>query len=179
MNKEFRSCFLSRLAGKESPLNRRIIVVSLLAVLLVSLPQLSRAGAGKNPGSKNDNSAALIMQQRVTGTITDASTGEPLVGVNIVVEGTTTGTMTDINGKFTIEAPSRNSVLSISYIGYVSLKVNVEGRAIIDVSMESDLRALEEVVVTGYGTVRKSDLTGSVSSIKTEQILQLPTQRVD
>ncbi len=179
MNNEFRSCFLSRLADTKGPLNRRIFVFSLLVVLLVSLPQLSMAGAGKNPGSKGDNSAAVIMQQRVTGTITDASTGEPLVGVNIVVDGTTTGTMTDINGKYTIEVQNRNSVLSISYIGYVAIKVNTDGRAVIDVSMESDLKALEEVVVTGYGTVRKSDLTGSVSSIKTEQILQLPTQRVD
>ena len=86
MNNEFRSCFLSRLADTKGPLNRRIFVFSLLVVLLVSLPQLSMAGAGKNPGSKGDNSAAVIMQQRVTGTITDASTGEPLVGMNIVVD---------------------------------------------------------------------------------------------
>jgi TonB-linked SusC/RagA family outer membrane protein len=137
------------------------------------------SGSGDNSGARDENSVVAVQQQRVTGTITDASSGEPLVGVNIVVEGTTTGTMTDINGKFTIEVPNRNSVLAISYIGYIAQRINVGGRAVIDVSMESDLKALEEVVVTGYGTVRKSDLTGSVSSIKTEQILQLPTQRVD
>lgn len=175
MNKEFRFCFLSRLAGRKGLLVRHILVIS----LLISLPQLSVADPGKNPGNKSDNTTDAVAQQRVTGTITDASTGEPLAGVNIVVQGTTTGTMTDVNGKYTIEVPNRNSVLSISYIGYVMQQVNVEGRAVIDVLLESDLTALEEVVVTGYGTVRKSDLTGSVSSIKTEQILQLPTQRVD
>ena len=179
MDKELRSCFLTCLAELKGSLKRRLFMTSLLTGLLVSLPQLSLAGGEENPGSMDDNPAVELMQQRVTGTITDASTGDPLVGVNIVVEGTTTGTMTDFNGKYTIEVPGRNAVLSISYIGYIALKVNVEGRTVIDVSMESDLRALEEVVVTGYGTVRKSDLTGSVSSIKTEQILQLPTQRVD
>lgn len=175
MKKEFRLCFLSHLSDGNGPVMRFVFMIG----LLIAVPLVATAGPGDNSGARDENSVVAVQQQRVTGTITDASSGEPLVGVNIVVEGTTTGTMTDINGKFTIEVPNRNSVLAISYIGYIAQRINVGGRAVIDVSMESDLKALEEVVVTGYGTVRKSDLTGSVSSIKTEQILQLPTQRVD
>ncbi|NMC37973.1 MAG: TonB-dependent receptor [Bacteroidales bacterium] len=175
MKKEFRLCFLSHLSDGKKPVMRFIFVIG----LILAMPLLTAAGPGDNSGGNGSDPVAAVQQQRVTGTITDASSGEPLVGVNIVVEGTTTGTMTDVNGKYTIEVPNRNSVLAISYIGYVAQKINVGGRAVVDVTMESDLKALEEVVVTGYGTVRKSDLTGSVSSIKTEQILQLPTQRVD
>ena len=116
---------------------------------------------------------------KVSGTITDATTKEPLVGVNVVLEGTTIGVMTDINGKFSLSVPNLTGTLSVSYIGYVAQKIPINGMTTIDVALLSDVLALEEVVVTGYGTVRKSDLTGSVSSIKTEQLLQLPTQRVD
>lgn len=121
----------------------------------------------------------LLQQQKVTGTITDAATSEPLVGVNVVLEGTTIGVMTDINGKYSLDVPNLSGTLRITYIGYVSRSIPINGMREINVVLESDLMALEEVVVTGYGTVRRSDLTGSVSSIKTEQLLQLPTQRVD
>ncbi len=114
-------------------------------------------------------------QVKVSGTITDATTKEPLVGVNVVLEGTTVGVMTDINGKFSLSVPNLTGTLSVSYIGYVAQNIPINGMTSVDVSLESDVKALEEVVVTGYGTVRKSDLTGSVSSIKTEQLLQLPT----
>ncbi len=173
MKKEFRFCFLSHLSDQNRPVVRFVFVIG----LLLAMPLLATAGPGDNSGGSNP--ATAVQQQRVTGTITDASSGEPLVGVNIVVDGTTTGTMTDINGKYTIEVPSRNSVLALSYIGYVAQKVNVEGRAVIDIPLESDILALEEIVVTGYGSQRRSDLTGSVSSVKTEEILRLPTQRVD
>jgi TonB-linked SusC/RagA family outer membrane protein len=175
MKKEFRFCFLSHLSDGKRPVMRFIVVFG----LLLAMPLLATASPGDDSGGSGSNPATAVQQQRVTGTITDASSGEPLVGVNIVVEGTTTGTMTDINGKYTIEVPNRNSVLAISYIGYVSQRINVEGRAVIDVSFQSDVQALAEIVVTGYGTQRRSDLTGSVSSVKTEEILRLPTQRVD
>ncbi|HOW39647.1 MAG TPA: SusC/RagA family TonB-linked outer membrane protein [Bacteroidales bacterium] len=121
----------------------------------------------------------LQQQVRVTGTIIDAGTSEPLVGVNVVLEGTTIGVMTDVKGKFTLNVPDLTGALQFSYIGYVAQRIPINGQTVIDIKLASDLLSLDEVVVTGYGTVKRSDLTGSVSSIKTEQLLQLPTQRVD
>jgi TonB-linked SusC/RagA family outer membrane protein len=154
---------------------RFAFIIGLLSVILF----LSPAGlyaAGNAPGS---DEGTAPQQVKVSGTITDATTKEPLVGVNVVVDGTTIGVMTDVKGRFTLSVPNLNGTLAISYIGYVAQKIPINGMTEIEVALVSDVKALEEVVVTGYGTVRKSDLTGSVSSIKTEQLLQLPTQRVD
>ncbi len=175
MKKELRFCFLSHLSDRTGLFMRFAFMLS----LMITLPLSLFAGDNERPGDRGSNGTAALLQSRVTGTITDASTGEPMIGVNVVVEGTTTGTMTDIKGKYSIEVPNRNSVLVLSYIGYLVQRVPVDGRALIDVSLESDIQALGEIVVTGYGSQRRSDLTGSVSSIKTEQLLQLPTQRVD
>jgi TonB-linked SusC/RagA family outer membrane protein len=144
--------------------------------VILFLASASSFAAGTAPGS-NDGSAP--QQVKVSGTITDAATKEPLVGVNVVLEGTTVGVITDVNGKFTLGVPNLTGTLAVSYIGYVAQKIPINGMTTIEISLTAEVQALEEVVVTGYGTVRKSDLTGSVSSIKTEQLLQLPTQRVD
>ena len=149
--------------------------IGLLSMIMLLSPASLNAAvkaAGSDEGS-------APQQVKVSGIITDATTREPLVGVNVVLEGTTVGVMTDINGKFTLGVPNLTGTLAVSYIGYVSQQIPINGMTSIDISLASDVKALEEVVVTGYGTIRKSDLTGSVSSIKTEQLLQLPTQRVD
>ena len=149
--------------------------IGLLSMIMFLSPANLNA-AVKVSGSDEETAP---QQVKVSGTITDATTKEPLVGVNVIVEGTTIGVMTDVNGKFSLSVPSLSGTLAISYIGYVAQNVPINGMTSIEIALESDVKALEEVVVTGYGTVRKSDLTGSVSSIKTEQLLQLPTQRVD
>ncbi|MCG8319589.1 MAG: SusC/RagA family TonB-linked outer membrane protein [Cytophagales bacterium] len=94
--------------------------------------------------------------------------GESLPGVNILVEGTNIGTITDVNGAYQITAPDDATVLVFSYVGYVSERVEIGNRVVIDVSLVSDIAALSEIVVIGYGAVDKSDLTGAVSSLKTE-----------
>ena len=154
---------------------RFAFIIGLLSMIMFLSPA-SLYAAGNASGS---DEGTAPQQVKVSGTITDATTKEPLVGVNVVLDGTTIGVMTDVKGKFTLSVPNLNGTLAISYIGYVAQKIPINGMTEIEVSLESDVKALEEVVVTGYGTVRKSDLTGSVSSIKTEQLLQLPTQRVD
>ena len=157
------------------PTVRYTIITGLMSVILF-LASASSFAAVTSPGS-NDGSAP--QQVKVSGTITDAATKEPLVGVNVVLEGTTVGVITDVNGKFNLGVPNLTGTLAVSYIGYVAQKIPINGMTTIEISLTAEVQALEEVVVTGYGTVRKSDLTGSVSSIKTEQLLQLPTQRVD
>lgn len=110
-----------------------------------------------------------VQQQTITGVITDAATNEPLPGVNITVEGTTIGVVSDIDGKFTIEVPSPNSVLVFSFVGYNTEKVSAEGKTTINVSMVTDIKKLEEVVVVGYGTQKKVNMTGAVSAVKVDE----------
>jgi TonB-linked SusC/RagA family outer membrane protein len=174
MKKKSRLLILSHRPDRVCLTMRFAFIIGLLSMILLLSPASSFAAS--LPG--NDEGSAP-QQVKVTGTITDATTQEPLVGVNVVLEGTTIGVMTDLKGKFTLSVPNLSGTLQISYIGYVAQNIPINGMTNIDISLASDVQALEEVVVTGYGTVRKTDLTGSVSSIKTEQLLQLPTQRVD
>jgi len=108
----------------------------------------------------------------VSGTVTDDK-GEGLPGVSVVVKGTSRGTTTDTNGKYRLDAPER-ATLVFSYVGYLSQEVAVGNQTTLNVTLKTDNKSLEEVVVVGYGTVRKSDLTGAVSSVKAEQIAAYP-----
>ena len=97
--------------------------------------------------------------------------GEPIIGANILVKGTVQGTTTDLDGNYTLEVPS-NAVLQFSYIGYLTQEVAVKDKAIINVSMKEDTKSLEEVVVIGYGSVKKSNLTGAITQVKAEDLPQ-------
>jgi TonB-linked SusC/RagA family outer membrane protein len=118
-------------------------------------------------GEVND----IYQELKITGKITDASTKEPLPGVNITVEGTTVGTVSDLDGNFTINA-SNNAVLVFSYIGYISEKYTVTGGANVDIQLVPDIKSLEEVVVVGYGVQRKSDVAGAISVATAEDVLR-------
>ena len=107
-------------------------------------------------------------QVEVTGTVTDAQTGDPLPGVNIVIQGTTRGTTTDMDGNYSIEAPE-DATLVFSFVGYQEVTVNIEGQQQINVEMEQAVTELEEVVAVGYGTQQRRDITGSVSSVDMEE----------
>ena len=113
----------------------------------------------------------------ITGTVTDEN-GEPLPGLTIVVKGTTKGAVTDLEGKYTIEVDDPSALLVFSYVGYLTQEISVGNQTTINVNMETDVFGLEEVVVIGYGTVKKSDLTGSVGVVMGEavnsQVVQNP-----
>lgn len=109
---------------------------------------------------------------RVSGTVVD-ETGTPLPGVSVLLQGTSRGTTTDLDGKYAIDAPS-SGVLVYSFIGYTTLEETVGNRSIIDIRLEPDLSDLEEVVVVGYGTQKKSQLTGAISSVGNKEIQELP-----
>ncbi len=121
---------------------------------------------------------APAMETEVSGTVV-SDEGEQLPGVNVLVKGTNTGTVTDINGSFRLNVPDENAILVFSFIGYQTQEIPVGGRSVIDVTMASDVQALEEVVVVGYGTVRKSDLTGSVATVKADAIKEFPITSID
>jgi TonB-linked SusC/RagA family outer membrane protein len=116
----------------------------------------------------------LLLRQtlKITGTISDAATGESLPGVSVAIEGTSTGTMTDADGKYSIEVMSANVNLVFSFVGYLTEKVGVEGKTQIDVRLVTDFRKLNEVVVVGYGTQNKKTLTGSVFQVKGDDVLK-------
>lgn len=113
---------------------------------------------------------------KITGTITDAGTGEPIVGANVMIEGTTLGVVSDATGKYTIEVPNQETVLVFSFIGYNTEKIIVGDQVSIDILMIMDIKALEEVVVIGYGTQKKADVTSAVASIKAENFIPGKTQ---
>jgi len=118
----------------------------------------------------------LIVQQTstITGKVLD-SNGEALIGVNVLEKGTTNGTITDFNGNFTLNLSSSNSTLVFSYIGYVSQEISAKGKKDFTITLKEDSETLEEVVVVGYGTQKKVNLTGSVSSVSAKDIQDVPT----
>ena len=108
---------------------------------------------------------------QVSGTVLDAN-NEPLPGVNVVQTGTTNGTITDLDGKYTINVPS-DATLTFSYIGFTNHEENVNGRTNIPpIIIESDDKEIEQVVVVGYGTMKKSDVSGSVVSVDTKDMMK-------
>lgn len=115
-------------------------------------------------------------QSLVKGTVTDG-TGEPLPGVSIVVKGTTNGTVTDMDGKYSIQAAAKD-ILSFSYIGMTNQDIKVAGRTVINIVMKDDVAALDEVIVVGYGVQKKQSLTGAVSAMKGDELLKAPSTNV-
>lgn len=144
----------------------RILLVNLFAFGLLVLPGNLRA----------DNNADALFQQNqnaqqtrtVSGIITDEA-GEALTGVSVLVKGSATGTVTSISGEFSLNVPS-NAILVVSYVGYKTKEVAVGNQQRLTIVIESDNKLLDEIVVVGYGVVKKSDLTGSVGSVNSEAI---------
>ena len=114
-------------------------------------------------------SSAAIAQVQVSGNITDAEDNTPLIGVSVLLKGSTTGTITDFEGNFSLEAAS-DDILVFSYTGYSTQEVNVNGQSRIDIQLAPSSETLQEVVVVGYSTQRKSDLTGAISQVKSDDI---------
>lgn len=113
----------------------------------------------------------LLAQQTVSGTVADAETGEAIPGVSVYVKGTTTGTITDIDGNYSIAADN-GTVVVFSFIGYISQEVEVSG-ATLSVSLQADMVSLDEVVAVGYGVQKKKELTGAVAQIKSEEMAKV------
>ena len=109
-----------------------------------------------------------LQSKTVTGVVVDAA-GVPVIGANVIVKGTTVGTITDFDGNYSLEVPE-NAVLQISYIGYLTEEVTVGDKSSINVTLKEDSQALDELVVVGYGTMRKSDVTGSIATAKGDDL---------
>ncbi|NLB18204.1 MAG: TonB-dependent receptor [Syntrophomonadaceae bacterium] len=120
-------------------------------------------------------STSFAQPIKVTGKVTDKADGQPLIGATVLVAGTSTGTSTDLDGSFELTVPA-GSQLEVSYLGY--LAVNVIAAPVLNIQMEEDQESLAEVVVTGYMTEKKADLTGSVAVVKMKEVADIPTGNV-
>lgn len=150
---------------KEENVKKRIILVKILTMSLILL--FFCGGIHAN----NEISVQGIRQasRSVSGTIVDKQTNEPLIGVTVQLKGGTTGTITDVDGNYKIEAPS-GSTLIFSYIGYIQQEIPVNDQTTINVFMTENIKLMDEVVVVGYGVQKKSSLTASISNIKGDDI---------
>src|SRR5699024_10778774 len=115
-------------------------------------------------------SASAMAQQKVSGTVTDAQTGNTLPGVNILVVGTSHGTATDADGHYSLSVPSLQDTLRFSFIGYNTKNVPIDGRTTIDITLKPTVFSGEQMVVIGFGKRKKKDLTGSITSIDLESL---------
>lgn len=132
----------------------------------------------KVPDNKlSENRRQQQQQNYVSGTVSD-ETGQPLPGLTVVVKGTTRGTVTNADGRYTLSNVPEDATLVFSYVGMLTQEVQVGNQTSINITMESDAIGIEEVVAIGYGTMRKSDLTGAVSSISSENLENQPSQNL-
>ncbi len=118
-----------------------------------------------------------LLSAQVTGVITDAANGDPLIGASVFVKGTTTGTISDIDGSYSLNA-SATDILVFSFVGYTEIEEAINGRSVVNIAM-SQGALLDEVVVTGYASQQKRDLTGAVGVVSTKQLLQIPSANVN
>src|SRR5690606_14334151 len=116
----------------------------------------------------------VVEAVQISGRVVSGTDGVGIPGVNILIKGSSIGTVSDIDGKFSIDVPRGDETLVFSSIGYVSQEVSINGRELIMVTLEEDLGSLEEIVVVGYGQQRKVNLTGAIAAVKTDDIVDIP-----
>jgi TonB-linked SusC/RagA family outer membrane protein len=122
---------------------------------------------------------SIYAQERtVSGTVFD-NTGMSLPGVNVVIKGTTTGVVTDLDGKFSIKVPNNQTVLEVRYVGYESQEITVGDQTSIKITLAESVKEIDQIIVIGYGTQKKSDLTGAVASISAKDLKSVPMTRID
>lgn len=122
--------------------------------------------------------ATAFAQRTITGKVVDQN-NEPLIGASILVKGTSAGTATDVDGAFTLNVPEGGAVLTISYTGYTQKEVALTATNVYDITLESEATILQDVVVVGYGTQQKRDITGNIATIKGDDISSLAVQSFD
>ncbi|HPT32324.1 MAG TPA: carboxypeptidase-like regulatory domain-containing protein, partial [Prolixibacteraceae bacterium] len=144
---------------------KRIVLFSMLVLFMNWTNMTALAG----PAGGNASGNPVLQQQTrvITGTVV-SDKGDPIPGVTVVVKGTTTGTVTDLDGKFNLVIPSNAQTILFSFVGMKPQEFAAAGKNTFDVRLEEDRLALDEVIVIGYGTAKRQEFTGSVSSVKME-----------
>jgi TonB-linked SusC/RagA family outer membrane protein len=154
---------------------RKKTVFAVAALLIAGMLQIPLANAEETSG--NVPAVTKTQQtQRIKGTVVDAATGEPIIGANVIIKGTSTGTVTNIDGEFSLEVPP-HSTLEISYIGYTTQ--SLQASASMTVRLSEDALSLSEVIVVGYSSQRRESLTGSLQTLKSEELLSTTSSSVE
>ncbi len=154
-----------------NPIFRKLVTVINIALLIIAVSSSNALAATNNSNTTAFAYETELQQLSVSGKITDAATGEPMAGVNVAVEGTTTGAISDGDGNYSLASVDRNATLRFTFIGYVTQNVQVSGRQVINVTLELETTGLEEVVVIGYGTAKKETLTGAVANMQSDELV--------
>ena len=141
--------------------SKNSLLAGLCAITLLGYSPVTYAAGGSSP------LPAVQQAKKITGTVTDAM--GPVIGASVVVKGTTNGVATDFDGNFTLSV-NQGQTIVVSYIGYITKEVKIDGRSNYQITLEEDKKVLDEVVVVGYGTMKKSDLSGSSSSINEQSL---------
>lgn len=155
--------------GLQLPLLPAPLCCAWLLLVVSAIGSVYASGKPFRPEPEANGTPAIS----INGTVRDEK-GEPLPGVNIMVKGTQTGTTTDVRGEYSISVSSENDVLIFSFVGYISQEVNVRSQKTIDITLVVDLRNLDELVVVGYGTQKKTSVTAAVSTLKGKEIATAP-----
>jgi TonB-linked SusC/RagA family outer membrane protein len=160
-----------------------IMVKMCIVFLICTITAVSSDVKASVSGSPSDSYPAMtefndLQQDFVSGTIKDASTGEPLIGVTVMVKGTTLGTLTDINGQFSLRLPERQATLAVSFIGYATQEIAVNQGSSINVSMQLEVTQIQEVVVVGYGVQKKESVVGAITQVNNATLMKSGTANV-
>ena len=154
---------------------RKASLLFMFCCIFLSARTYAASALGDDNKHELENQAG---QKTISGKVTDEN-GESVAGANVTVKGTTVGALTNAEGRYTMTVPDNATTLVISFVGYLTQEVAIGNRSVIDFVLVSDIQALSEIVVVGYGQQRKSDITGAISSVKGQELVQLPMQRVD
>ena len=121
---------------------------------------------------------AAAQQQRVTGKVTESSTGEALPGVTVQVKGLQVGAISQADGTYSVNLPEGSNTLVFSFVGYQTQEIAIAGRSTVDVALVEEVTALDEIVITGYSSEKKKDIIGSVAVVNTNEMLSTPTGNI-
>jgi len=158
----------------------KIFIELKIILIILSITAFNVFGEGKTGDLIDLNKSkmtGLIQQAKISGKVLDEN-GSPMPGVNVQIEGTTLGTLTDGNGNYSLDKPRDNVVLIFSFIGYTPQRIPAAGKTVIDVNMASEVTALEEVVVTGYSAQRRKDIAGSVAVVQVDNLQKVASRSV-
>ena len=160
------------------PILKKLITKLKISALLVVFITTTAYSTGASATSDPKGVPSELQQKVVTGIVKDES-GQPLIGVSVAVKGTTTGALTDVNGQYTLNNIPDNATLVFTFVGMTPMEELLGGRSKVDITLAEMSIGLDEVIVVGYGTARKVDLTGSITAVKQDEYINQPVNRVD
>ena len=155
----------------------KVLRIAKLTVILLFCGLMTLSASTYSPKTDGSDDPAMQQERKITGKVTDLA-GNALPGVSVIVQGTTAGTLTDANGNYSLTLPSGAKAITFSFVGMKSQEVTIGTQTTINATLSEEAIGLQEVVVVGYGTQKKANLTGSVSTVSAQEITKRPVTNV-